>query len=151
MTARRRLLAACSTAAAVLALSACEAPAPIVTVFSGAHSEWKEADVFCFEGQSADQDECQQRGEGVVQIPVEPGAPVGIDVSKDVVELGWYVELSSGEEQPQRTAVQEDEHYFLIPAGAVGPGVRLTVKSVGEQGPEGPPSGEWVFDLVPTD
>ena len=26
-------------------------------------------------------------------------------------------------------------------------GLRLTVRAVGEQGVEGPPSGEWTFDL----
>ena len=153
MTARRRLLAALSAGAAVFALTGCEAPAPIVTVYSGMGSEWKEADVFCFEGQALDRDECVQRGEGgSTQIEVVPGERVGVDVSKDVAERGWYLELSGPDGQPQSSAVQEDEHYFSFTAPNVDEnGLRLTVKTLGEQGPQGPHSGEWVFDLVPKD
>ena len=152
MTARRRLLAALSAGAAVLALTGCEAPAPIVTVYSGMASEWKEADVFCFEeGQDLAGDECVQRSTTATRIEVEPGKQVGIDVGREVVERGWYIELGdpSGQGQSQQSEVQEDKHYFAFTAPQVGPqGLRLTVRAVGEDGPESAPTGEWVFDLV---
>jgi hypothetical protein len=148
MTARRRLLAALPAAAAVVALSACEAPAPIVTVVSGTSSEWKEADVYCFDEQSPEQDECAQRSSTVPTLTVTAGDRVGIDVSKDLVERGWFVELGPAG-QVQSSQVQEDEHYFAFNAPEVGPdGYLLTVKALGPQGPQGPPSGEWNFRLV---
>lgn len=152
MTARRRLLATLSAGVAVVALTGCERPAPIVTVVSGTTSEWKEADVYCFDGQSLADDECAQRAEGApVQLEVTPGQQVGIDVDKDVVERGWYILLAgpTAGEQAQQSDVMEDSHYFTFTAPNVGPGgLRLTVVALGEQGREGPPSGEWTFDLV---
>jgi hypothetical protein len=153
MTARRRLLVAAGrlgTAGAVaLALTACERPAPIVTVVAGAASEWKEADVFCFEGQTPGGD-CARRATGPTRIEVGPGQRVGVDVSKDVVERGWYIELSlpGGEGEPESSELLVDQHYFSF-TPRVGPeGLRLTVKAVGESGPRSPASGEWAFDLV---
>lgn len=151
MTPRRRLLAALSAGVAVVSLSACERPGPIVTVVSGTQSEWKEADVWCFEGQAFDDGDCAERGEGLVEIEVTPGEQVGVDVSKAVVERGWSIELSAGGEQgqAQQSEVFEDQHYFAFTAPAVGPeGATLTVRSLGEQGQAGAPSGEWVFALV---
>lgn len=151
MSARRRLTAVLSAGVAVVGLTGCERPAPIVTVVSGTTSEWKEADVFCFEGQSFGAGDCAVRSEGVVELPVSPGQQVGIDVSRAVLERGWFIELSSpgAQQQAQQSAVQ-DEHYFAFTAPDVSQGgLRLTVRTVGAQGPDGPPSGEWAFDLVP--
>lgn len=151
MTARRRLLAALSAGVALISLTGCERPAPIVTVVSGTTSEWKEADVYCFAGQSLPDDDCVQRADGPVQLEVTPGQQVGVDVDKDVVERGWYIQLAGpeGGAQAQQSDVMEDRHYFSFTAPSVGPeGLRLTVVALGEQGPEGPPSGEWTFDLV---
>lgn len=147
MTARRRLLAAVTAGIAAVTLTGCERPAPIVTVVAGMHSEWKEADLFCFEGQSQEQENCVQRAEGPVEIRVTPGQRVGVDVSKAVKDSGWLIELSGASEQPQQTPVFEDKHYYGFSAPGVGPeGATLTVKSVGEDGAAG---GEWVFRLVP--
>jgi hypothetical protein len=152
MTARRRLLAVASAAVAVAALTGCEKPLPIVTVVSGADSEWKEADVFCFEGQSLEQDECVQGVSSPTRIEVSPGQTVGIDVDREIVERGWYIQLAGpgGEGQAQQSGVQEDKHYFSFTAQQLeATGLRLTVVAVGEDGPGGAPSGEWAFDLVP--
>ena len=151
MTPRRRLLAALTAGAAVVSLTGCERPAPIVTVVSGTTSEWKEADVYCFEGQSLADDTCAQRAEGPTVIEVEPGQQVGVDVSKALVDRGWFVELTTpggGDTQPQQSEVFEDQHYFAFTAPAVGPeGLRLVVRSVGGDGADAT-TGEWVFDLV---
>lgn len=151
----RRLLSALTAGVAALSLTGCERPAPIVTVVSGTTSEWKEADVYCFEGQSLPEGNCAQRAEGTTVLEVEAGQQVGIDVSKAVLEQGWFIELAPpgavGEEaQAQQSDVLEDQHYFAFTAPAIGPeGLRLTVRTLGEQGGGGPPSGEWTFDLVP--
>lgn len=154
MTARRRLQVAVGRTSiaglAVLALTGCERPAPIVTVVSGGASEWKEADVYCFDGQSLEDDECAERSSGPVDIEVAPGGRVGVDVSKAVAERGWYIELArpGGDTETESSDLQLDRHYFsFIPR--VGPdGLRLTVKTLGDTGPRGPHSGEWAFDLV---
>ncbi len=151
MTARRRLLVALSAGAAVVSLTGCERPAPIVTVVSGTTSEWKEANVFCFEGQSASNGDCAQRAEGSTVLEVTPGEQVGIDVSKAVVDRGWFIELSApgGEAEAQQSQIFTDQHYFAFTAPNIGEqGLQLTVRSLGEEGPAGPPGGEWTFDLV---
>lgn len=155
MSARRRLLTTACAVIALVGLTGCEKPAPIVTVVSGGTSVYKEADIFCFEGQQLEQDECAQRAEGVTRLEVTPGQQVGIDVDSDIVERGWFIQLAQagggGEEQPQRSEVFEEDHYFAFTAPAVGPqGVVLTILAVGEQGEQGPPSGEWSFQLVPS-
>jgi hypothetical protein len=152
LTPRRRLIAAVSAGVAVASLTGCERPAPIVTVVSGTNSEWKEADLFCFEGQAFEAGDCAQRAEGPIELPVAPGQQVGVDVSKAVVERGWFIELSASEGggEAQQSEVFEDEHYFAFTAPQLGEqGLRLTIRSLGEQGEGGPPSGEWTFDLVP--
>lgn len=153
MTLRRRLRAAASVGLVVVALSACERPAPIVTVVSGTNSEWKEADLFCFEeGATFGDEACVQRASGPTRIPVEPGKQIGIDVGREVVERGWYLELGSpdGQGEAQQSPVQEDKHYFAFTAPQLGPeGLRLTIRSLGGESEEGTPTGEWVFDLVP--
>ncbi len=150
MTPRRRLLAALTAGLAGLALTGCERPAPIVTVVSGAASEWKEADVYCFEDQSFEDGECAERGEGAVPLEVEAGQQVGVDVRKAVDDRGWYLELSAadGQTEPQQSEVFDDQHYFAFTAPAVGPvGLRLTIRSVGAEGALGAPRGVWTFDL----
>ena len=154
MTPRRRLIAAVSAGVAVASLTGCERPAPIVTVVSGTNSEWKEADLFCFEGQAFESGNCAERGEGPVELPVAPGQQVGVDVSKAVVERGWFIELSApeGGGEAQQSEVFQDEHYFAFTAQQLtGPGLRLTVNALGPEGEAGPPSGTWTFDLVPED
>ena len=155
MNPRRRLLAAAPTVGVLLALSACEKPAPIVTVVSGGESVYAEANTWCFEGQTPP--DCASRHEGTTQLSVRGGETVGVDVDKELADRGWYVELSdpaAPEEgaQPQRSEVQ-DGHYFTftapnLPAGSE---LLLTVHAVGEG--EDPaaaePTGEWSFTLTP--
>jgi hypothetical protein len=156
MTARRRLATTVGrlglAAAAVVALTGCERPAPIVTVVSGSTSEWKEADVFCFEGQSPEAGDCAQRSTETPRIPVTPGERVGVDVGKEVRERGWFVALSgpAGQGEAQESDVQVDQAYFSFTAPNVGPdGLRLTVRTLPEENARGEASGEWTFDLVP--
>ena len=146
MTARRRLTAAVSAGFAAVLLTACEAPAPIVTVVSGGESQWTEAATFCFEGQSVQEATCATRETEVTELPVRPGEQVSVDVSKEVVERGWAIELGQGE-QAQRSAVFDD-HYFSFTAPNIDPaqGLPLTVRTFDEAGEA--PTGEWRFLLV---
>ena len=149
MTARRRLLAAASAAVAVAALTGCERPAPIVTVAAGTQSEWKEADVYCFEGQSLEDDECAQRSDEIPEITVKPGERVSVDVSKDVVERGWVVDVSPEGGRGDSSPVQTDKHYFTFNAPDVRQRpFRVVVYALGEDPSSGVPSGEWSFRLV---
>jgi hypothetical protein len=89
----RRPLACVAAVGALLALSACEKPAPIVTVVSGGTSVYKEANTWCFEDQTPP--DCAERASGTTSLPVRAGETVGVDVAKELAEGGWYLELSA--------------------------------------------------------
>jgi hypothetical protein len=149
MTARRRLTAAVAAGFALVLLTACEQPAPIVSVVSADESEWAEATTFCFEGQSFQTADCSMRESDVTELEVRPGQLVGVDVSKEVKERGWLIELGEGE-QAQQSPVFEDEHYFSFTAPNLGPGgLPLTIRTVDESGRV--QTGEWLFRLVPSE
>ena len=144
----RRPLACVAAVGALLALSACEKPAPIVTVVSGGESVYAEANTWCFEDQTPP--DCAERASGATSLPVRAGETVGVDVDKELADGGWYLELSApegGEQQPQRSEPQ-DGHYFSFtaPSLAAGSTLDLTVRAVGE-GEE--PRGEFRFRLTP--
>lgn len=150
MNSRRRLLASASVAGALLALTACEKPAPIVTVVSGGESVYKEANTWCFEGQTPP--DCASRSEGTTELPVRGGETIGVDVDKELADRGWFVELSDpeGQGQPQRSEVQEG-HYFTFTAPNLPSDseLLLTVRALGEGEREGELIGEWRFTLTP--
>ena len=151
-TARTRLAATATAVLALVGLTGCERPAPIVTVVSGGTSVHTEAAVWCFEGQSAQAGDCARRAEGETVLPVSPGQRVGVDVSRPVVERGWFLELGdpAAQGQAQTSPVMEDEHYFAFTAPNIEPGssLSLTVRTVGEDGNPANPTGEWRFTLV---
>ena len=149
MNSRRRLLSAASAVGALLALTACEKPMPLVTLVSGGQSVYTEASTWCFEGQTPP--DCAERERDDVSLPVRGGERVGIDVGEELLEDGWYIELSDpaaqGEQaQPQRSEPQTG-HYFSFDAPNLPSGseLRLTVRSVDG---EGEPTGEWGFRLT---
>ncbi len=86
MNSRRRLLSAASAAGALLALTACEKPTPLVTVVSGGHSVYTEASSWCFEGQSPP--DCAERESGVTELRVRGGETVGVDVDDELADRG---------------------------------------------------------------
>jgi len=150
MTARRRLLAAASATFAVTALTACEKPAPLVTVVSGGTSVYSEAATYCFdEGQILDGDTaCASRETEVRRIEVRQGERIGIDVDKELVERGWQLEIIDPAD-PERTQGSSTitDHYFPFTAPGIAPGgsLGLTVRTVDESGAA---TGEWKFELV---
>ncbi len=152
MTPRRRLRTVAATAAALASLVACEKPAPIVTVVNVGRSVYAEANVFCFEGQSAAAANCAQRRTGSTTLEVVRGQTVGVDVDKEIVDDGWFIELSDpgaaeGEAEPQQSEVQTGHYFtFTAPNLPTGASLLLTVRSLNE---DQEPTGEWSFRLVP--
>ena len=151
MTPRRRLLAAASAAFAVAALTACEKPAPLVTVVNAGRSAYSEANTYCFDEQSFEAADCVQRESGETELAVVSGEPVGVDVGKELVEGGWFIELSDpsapeGQAQPQQSQPQRGHYFkFTAPSLPEGGSLLLTVRSLeGER-----TTGEWLFRLVP--
>lgn len=149
MTARRRLLVAASTTFAVTALTACEKPAPLVTVVSGGSSIYSEAATYCFdEGQTLEGGECAQRSSELRRIEVRQGERIGIDVDKELVERGWQLEIQDPAD-PERTQASSTitDHYFPFTAPGIAPGgtLLLTVRTVDAQNAA---TGEWQFELV---
>jgi hypothetical protein len=147
----RRPLACVAAVGALLALSACEKPTPIVTVVSGGQSVYAEASTWCFEGQTGD--ECAERETDVTSLPVRAGETVGVDVDKELADGGWYLELSApggnGEQEPQRSEPQQGHYFsFTAPSLAEGSSLDLQVRAVGE-GEE--PRGEFRFRLTPAE
>lgn len=149
MTARRRLIAAASATFALTALTACEKPAPIVTVVSGGESVYSEATTYCFdEGQTLAAGGCAERPAEVEVLETRQGERIGIDVDKELVERGWQLEIVDPAD-PQRTQASSTitDHYFPFTAPGIAPGsrLRLTVRTVDAQDQ---PTGEWQFELV---
>ena len=148
----RRLLASAGAGGALLALTACEKPAPIVTVVSGGQSVYTEASTWCFEEQTPP--DCAEREDGVTELQVRPGEKVGVDVGKQVVERGWYIELQTqgagGEggqaAEPQRSGPQEGHYFSFTAPNLPEDGALLNVRALGE-GDE--PTGEFTFRLTP--
>lgn len=153
MTARGRLSTAAVGVLSLFALSACEKPAPIVTVVNAGRSVYSAATTYCFEGQSVPKGDCAVRAPGTTGIAVEGGKPVGIDVAKPLVDRGWIVELSdpaargAQAQQPQQSEVQHTHYYsFTAPNLPQGSALLLVVRALGN-GDQ--PSGEWRFTLSP--
>lgn len=141
----RPLACACSLGA-LLALTGCEKPAPIVTVLSNGQSVYAEANRWCFEGQTPP--DCAERHEGATTVEISPGGgTIGVDVDRELADTGWFVEVTEAGQEGggQPTEVQEG-HYATFSFGEVRRELLLTVYSVGE-GEE--PSGEWTFRLRP--
>ncbi|MCW2613111.1 MAG: hypothetical protein JWN08_105 [Frankiales bacterium] len=153
MTARRRLLVTASAMVSLAALTACEKPAPIVTVVNEGRSVYAEAGVWCFEDQTGD--ECAQRNEDVPTLEVLPGT-LGIDVDKELADSRWIVTIvdpANPEQQQVSSGVQEDKHYYAFDLPDLGPDAELllTVRALAEddgQGGEPKARGSWQFQLV---
>ena len=149
MTARRRLLAAASAALTAAALTACEKPAPLVTVVSGGESVYTEANLYCFEeGQTLETGQCAERARGAQRLGVRPGERIGIDVDEELAEGGWDFVLSDPNDPSRSQGIGPlGDHYFPFSVPGIEPGASLllTVRSVTD---EGAPTGEWQFVLV---
>ena len=157
MPARRRLLPAASALLCLAALTACEKPAPIVTVVNEGRSVYAEAATWCFQGQSGD--ECATRGSGTNRLEVLAGT-LGVDVDKELADSRWIVtlvDLSRPDQPLVNSGVREDSHYYSFELPELPPQTRLvlTVRALAEgslgEGAEPEARGSWQFELVTRD
>jgi hypothetical protein len=151
----RRPAAAASAVVAALALTGCEAPTPIVTMQSGTSVVTSEARVWCFGGFGQ---ECrdEQQARPAVRLEASPGQLLSFDVSKEVAERGWFVDVQvAGVEGQDGAYPARDDHYFTLtmPPATVTFNVRAL-----DGGAEDPDeldrdrqTGLWTFVVTPKD
>jgi hypothetical protein len=152
MTARSRLVAGLSVGACLVGLTGCQKPTPIVSLVSSGESVHTDATIYCFEGQSAQQQNCRApEGKTPTVLEVKVGQQVGIDVAKEVAESGWVVVLPGDDEDPSndQASGKQDSHYFAFtPQFESGP-LRVEVRMLDEGRTDAPTVGNWQFVLVP--
>ena len=151
MIARSRLIAGLATALSAVALTGCEKPTPLVSLVSGTTSVQTEAAIFCFEGQSAQAQNCRTETTTPTVLKVKVGSPVGVDVSKEVADAGWVIVLPGDDQDPsndQASGTQKESYFAFTPQFESGP-LRLEVRMLDEGNASGPTVGNWQFVLVP--
>jgi hypothetical protein len=139
-------------AVSVLALAACEKPAPGVSVVSGMSSAYRAALCWSFDGEPLSAETCAQDvvtealdGADVAAIPVIPGQVIGISVDPAVADAGWFPVI--GSQRLTQRPITSTYYRFTYPDLQEVPvdGVSLQVVA----GSEGT-LGLWVFQLVPS-
>ncbi|MFZ9986534.1 MAG: hypothetical protein ACO3ID_04205 [Candidatus Nanopelagicales bacterium] len=139
-------------AVSVLALAACEKPAPGVSVVSGMSSAYRAALCWSFDGEPLSAETCAQDvvtealdGADVAAIAVIPGQVIGISVDPAVADAGWFPVI--GSQRLTQRPITSTYYRFTYPDLQEVPvdGVSLQVVA----GSEGT-LGLWVFQLVPS-
>jgi hypothetical protein len=160
MPSARSLVLALAVAAAALALTACDKPAPGATIFSGASSEHREALCWSFDADRAyTADDCvvdvaaaqsQQSvfdalDEYLATLEVSPGDVVGISVDPEVADAGWSVTVNG---RPlHRDLLTETYFRFTMPPQPLRQGsAELQIQAAAEDGTSA--RGFWVFRLA---
>ena len=134
MTVRR--LAVAVAGFALLGVTACEKPAPQVTIASSGRVINVDASLYCF-------DECRQHRAAAKSIRVRGNTTVSIDVPKRVAKKGWVLKLG---EQTLFQEPHKESHYTLsIPTIAQKQPLPVTIAEVG---PNGQPTGEWKMEFL---
>lgn len=148
----RSFLAGSLAAVSVLALAACEKPAPGVSVVSGMSSAHRAALCWSFDGEPLSAETCAQDvvtealdGADVAAIPVIPGQVIGISVDPAVADAGWFPVI--GSQRLTQRPITSTYYRFTYPDLQEVPvdGVSMQVVA----GSEGT-LGLWVFQLVPS-
>ncbi len=150
----KRMAIAIVALGSVAALTACEKPGPLVTVFSGTNSEWGRA--LCWshdpsesiqaQGCAASIVDAAKEGDAAPTVNVVPGDVVGISVDPVVTDGGWYPVI--GNERLSDTPITSTYFRFTFPEFQPIPeeGVEMRIQAVGE-GAENDLRGIWVFRL----
>jgi len=135
----------------VLALAACEKPAPGVSVVSGMTSAHRQALCWSFDGEPLSAQTCAQDvvtealdGGDVGRIPVIPGQVIGISVDPVVADAGWYPVI--GSQRLTQQPVTATYYRFTYPDLQEVPADGVSLQVVA--GTEGT-LGLWVFQLIP--
>ena len=152
MTLRRVVLLVASCAAAMLVLTACQKPAPGVSVFSGTTTENRQALCWSFDGSALSSEQCAQdviqkalSGDTVASIPVTPGATIGISVDTAVAKAGWTPVI--GTQRLLQTPTTSTYYRFSFPDLQEVPAEGLPLQIVAGTGET--TVGIWIFRLVP--
>lgn len=151
MRLRRSVLAGSLALVSVFALSACEKPAPGVSVVSGMTSAYRAALCWSFDGEPLSAETCAQDvvtkaldGADVARIPVIPGQVIGISVDPVVADAGWYPVI--GSQRLTQQPITSTYYRFTYPDLQEVPanGAPLQIVAGGEG-----TLGLWVFQLIP--
>ena len=147
---RSAALAGCGA----LVLTGCEAPAPSVTVFTGARSEHTEAVCWNHDNAEVDERTCVPEGGEVPTLRYSASETVGISVDPDVADGGWRPFVATGtgsQEQPLTDGPVDSTYYrFALPELATAQStVTLRIVAVTGVGAGQKTRGVWLFTLRP--
>ena len=155
---RRRLAATVAASAALIGLTACERPTPIVTLYSGGTSLYDEAFSYCFPGQDPAKEPgtpgaCRFDADRQPEVlEVRPGDEVVVDVDREIADSGWYVVLQAtvgGQPRSSRLATQQDHVTSFQPVFTQPPTIRVQVHKLEAPRDDAKPVGVWQFTIVP--
>jgi hypothetical protein len=152
---RRRLAASLGAGVALLGLTGCQKPTPIVTLYSGGSAIHDSAFVYCFDGQ----DPAKQPGQPgacrydadrpAMTLEVKPGDPVLVDVDKDLADAGWVVTLGPKGGPSSRLATQDGHTSSFQPDFNSAPQQIVQVRKLESPRADARVLGLWQFELVP--
>lgn len=150
----KRLAIGAVALGSVAALTACEKPAPLVTVFSGTNSEWSRALCWSHDpNESIQAAGCAENivaaaadGGEIASIDVLPGSVVGISVDPVVTDGGWYPTV--GSQRLTETPITSTYFRFTFPDFQAVPeeGLEMRIQAIGPDGADDV-RGVWVFRL----
>lgn len=151
----RRLASAAGTVAALLSLSACQKPTPIVSLYGSGTALHDSAFSYCFDGQDPSKQPgspgaCRYEADRTPEVlRVRPGDVVTVDVDKDLSDAGWFVALGTGTSPPRALAAQSGHVTTFQPDFSAGPTVTVQVRKLESTKPGAKPLGVWQFVVVP--
>jgi hypothetical protein len=125
---------------ALLAVTACEKPAPQVTVSTGGKVVNVDASRYCFES-----DDCNDEAPEKATLRVRAADQISISVPARVAHKGWYIRFN-GQPIPGFQKERKKLHGTLNLGGALDQPVELEIV----QGvTSGEPQGVWKLTLAP--
>lgn len=154
MQARRRLAVALAAAAALVGLTGCDKPTPLVSLYSGNTSINDTALSYCFEGQDPAKEPgtegaCRYDTHTPKVLDVRPGDEVTVDVAKDLADAGWFVALRGANNQVSRLATQSEHVTSFQPDFSQSPTIVVEVQKLVTPDDNAKSVGVWQFTIVP--
>lgn len=144
-----RLPAALLAGTALLSLTACQKPVPIVSMHVGNTVVHREAARWCFDLAAKN---CRGNDATPTMLTVAPGEEVTFDVDKAVVERKWVVvQQVAGQAQSQNGGQQsgiQTEHVLSITGPAAGQEVQIALLALDGKAQPVQSTGRWLFTLV---
>ena len=146
-----RLPAVLLAGTALLGLTACEKPVPIVSLHVGNTVVHRDAARWCFDLEAKN---CRGSDATPTMLTVPPGAQVTFDVDKAVVERKWVVvqqvagqQQQQGQNGGQQSGIQT-EHVLAITGPAAGQEVQIALLALDGKDQPVQSTGRWLFTLV---